>query len=218
MNIALTGPSIRKKEFKEKVADSCNITEFDFGGEVPAHDVMVDLSFDDQPERILAYAQLTSPLILSCVKIQLVGVLAHFGIREKKNIYGINALPTFIHRELNEMSLPFTSEKEAGTTLCEKIGLKPDWVQDRVGLVTPRILFMIINEAYYTVQEGTAGKQDIDTGMKLGTAYPHGPFEWMQQIGIRDVYEVLDSLYQDTREERYKICSLLKTEYLSSVL
>lgn len=85
-------------------------------------------------------------------------------------------------------------------------------------MVTPRILMMIINEAYYTVQEGTAGKLDIDTAMKLGTAYPHGPFEWLQQIGIRDVYEVLDALYQDTREERYKICPLLKTEYLHGAI
>ncbi|MBI1222818.1 MAG: 3-hydroxyacyl-CoA dehydrogenase [Bacteroidetes bacterium] len=218
MNIALTGPTNRKEEWKSKVASSCNILEFDFGKEVPAHDVLVDLNFDDHPERILAYAQLESPLILSCVKIQLLGVLAHFGIHHKKNVFGINAIPTFIHRELNEMSIAFESERSLGDKLCEEIGIKPDWVQDRVGLVTARVLFMIINEAYYTVQEGTAGKSDIDTGMKLGTAYPNGPFEWLEKIGIRDVYEVLDSLYQDTREERYKVCSLLKTEYLQSVL
>ena len=216
MNIALTGPSKRKEEWKSKVASGCNILEFDFGSEIPEHDVLVDLAFDDYPERILAYAQLSAPLLLSCVKIQLIGVLAHFGIREKRNVYGINALPTFINREKSEMSLAFESEKSAAETLCTSLGLKPEWVNDRVGLVTPRILFMIINEAYYTVQEGTANKADIDTGMKLGTAYPHGPFEWVNQIGIRDVYEVLDALYQDTREERYKICPLMKTEYLES--
>jgi 3-hydroxybutyryl-CoA dehydrogenase len=52
--------------------------------------------------------------------------------------------------------------------------------------------------------------------MKLGTAYPHGPFEWAEMIGIKHVFEVLNALYLDTHDDRYKICSLLKTEYLNS--
>lgn len=200
------------------MASGCNILEFDFGKEIPEHDLLVDLDFDDQPERILAYAHLKTPLLLSCVKIQMAGVLAHFSLRHKKNVFGINALPGFIHREKSEMSACFPEEKEHIAPLLASCGIAPEWVDDRVGLVAPRILTMIINEAYYTVQEGTAGKADIDTGMKLGTAYPHGPFEWASLIGIKDVYEVLDALYQDTREERYKTCALLKTEYLRSAL
>jgi 3-hydroxybutyryl-CoA dehydrogenase len=73
---------------------------------------------------------------------------------------------------------------------------------------------MIINEAYYTVQEETATRDDIDRAMKLGTNYPFGPFEWCQRIGINHVYEVLEAVYEDTRDERYKICPLLKKEYL----
>jgi 3-hydroxybutyryl-CoA dehydrogenase len=53
---------------------------------------------------------------------------------------------------------------------------KLDWkyiqVEDRVGMVTPRVIFMIINEACCTLQEGTASMKDIDTSMKLGTNYP----------------------------------------------
>ena len=65
-----------------------------------------------------------------------------------------------------------------------------------------------------TVQEGTATREDIDIGMKLGTNYPKGPFEWLNEIGIENVYKVLEAIYQDTKEERYKICPLLKEEYL----
>ena len=50
---------------------------------------------------------------------------------------------------------------------------------------------MIINEAYYTVQEGTASREDIDLGMKLGTNYPMGPFEWSQAWGLNNIYELL---------------------------
>jgi 3-hydroxybutyryl-CoA dehydrogenase len=91
-------------------------------------------------------------------------------------------------------------------------------VVDRVGLVTPRVICMIINEAFYTVQEGTASKKDIDIAMKLGTNYPLGPFEWAKKIGIENVYLVLDSVYKDTKDERYKICPLLKKEYLNQII
>jgi len=83
-------------------------------------------------------------------------------------------------------------------------------------MVTPRIIFMIINEACYTLQERTATIQDIDLGMKLGTNYPLGPFEWADKIGIKNVYETLLAVYEDTKDERYKICSLLKTMYLKN--
>ena len=71
---------------------------------------------------------------------------------------------------------------------------------------------MIINEAYYTLQEGTASRADIDTAMKLGTNYPFGPFEWSKRIGIKTIVKLLDNIYADTHDERYKICPLLRSE------
>lgn len=99
-------------------------------------------------------------------------------------------------------------------SICEKLETPYLLVDDRVGMVTPRVISMIINEAFYTVQEGTATREAIDMAMKLGTNYPFGPFEWCQRIGIRHVYELLEVLYEDTKDERYKISALLKKEYL----
>jgi 3-hydroxybutyryl-CoA dehydrogenase len=62
--------------------------------------------------------------------------------------------------------------------------------------------------------EGTATKTDINLAMKLGTNYPKGPFEFVESIGLDNVYNQLLSLYKDTMDERYKICPLLKQEYL----
>jgi 3-hydroxybutyryl-CoA dehydrogenase len=101
--------------------------------------------------------------------------------------------------------------------ICQQLQTKFLLIDDRVGLVTPRVICMIINEAYYTFQEGTATKEDIDLGMKLGTNYPFGPFEWCNRIGIRHVYELLEAVYEDTNDERYKICPLLKKEYFKAV-
>ena len=123
-------------------------------------------------------------------------------------------MPTFLERDLLEVSIYKKKTKADLASICDELGTDYVIVEDRVGLVTPRIICMIINEAYYTVQEGTASKKDIDVGMKLGTNYPFGPFEWCTKIGIDQVYELLEAVYEDTHDERYKICPLLKKEYL----
>jgi 3-hydroxybutyryl-CoA dehydrogenase len=111
----------------------------------------------------------------------------------------------------NPYQLAGTSLKE----LADLLGyLNIEVVGSRVGLITPRVICMIINEAYYTVQEGTANREDINQAMRLGTNYPKGPFEWCDAMGLQNVYEVLEAMYSDTKDERYKICSLLKQEYL----
>ena len=63
----------------------------------------------------------------------------------------------------------------------------------------------------------TASEEDIDLAMKLGTNYPYGPFEWARKIGIKHIYEILEALYEDTKDERYKISPLLKKEFLLKV-
>ena len=71
---------------------------------------------------------------------------------------------------------------------------------------------MIINEAYFAIQENIASRGDIDLAMKLGTNYPFGPFEWCEKIGIKNVYDLLNAVYESTKDERYKVCELLEEE------
>ena len=128
--------------------------------------------------------------------------------------FGINAIPGFLSSAKWEISLYRKFETPELEKLTKTLGIDFLPVEDRVGMVKPRIIFMIINEACYTLQEGTASIEDIDMGMKLGTNYPYGPFEWCDKIGITSVFETLAALYEDTKDERYKICPLLKTKYL----
>jgi 3-hydroxybutyryl-CoA dehydrogenase len=69
---------------------------------------------------------------------------------------------------------------------------------------------MIINEAAQVYAEQTAGKEDIDTAMKLGTNYPNGPLEWADKLGIDLIYNILLSLYNEFHEDRYRPHPLLK--------
>ena len=89
------------------------------------------------------------------------------------------------------------------------LGKETAVVQDRVGLVMPRILCMVINEACFALTEQIAQPSDIDTAMKLGTNYPKGPLEWANLIGIRQVVSVLEALRTATGEERYRVAPLL---------
>lgn len=217
MNILITGGEQRINELKEKLPKEANIAiAGDIKGiELIKHDFIFDLNFDDDAGNLQYYASLKDrPVIVGAVKKQLVSVASRF--REKINcrLIGMNTLPTFIHRSKVECSLLNQEGKKTVEIIGQKLGWEILVVQDRVGMVTPRVVFMIINEACYTLQEGTAKIQDIDLGMKLGTNYPYGPFEWADKIGIKDVYETLSAIYEDTGDERYKICPLLKTKYL----
>ena len=130
-------------------------------------------------------------------------------------IFGFNGFPTLFDRSVLEVSLWQNKNHDKLQKICQQLGTAFLLVDDRVGLVTPRVIAMIINEAYYTVQEGTATRENIDTAMKLGTNYPYGPFEWCDRIGVNHIYELLEAIYEDTKDERYKICPLLKKAYLN---
>jgi 3-hydroxybutyryl-CoA dehydrogenase len=217
MIIAAKGQPNQLKELQSLLKDQkilpLKINELD------SYDVIFDLDFDDSPEQIQHYAELKRKLVIvGSVKVQLEELYAELGARPTCTIIGMNALPTFIDRPLLECCATNEIDQVVAQEKLKELGLETRFVKSRVGLVTPRIVCMIINEAYYTVQEGTACRTDIDLGMKLGTAYPKGPFEWSEEIGIDHVYETLEALYQDTKDERYKICPLLKTEYLQSFI
>ncbi|MCX7878342.1 MAG: 3-hydroxyacyl-CoA dehydrogenase family protein [Ignavibacteria bacterium] len=83
-------------------------------------------------------------------------------------------------------------------------------VPDRVGLIFPRVISMIINEAAQLYSEKIASKEDIDTAMKLGTNYPYGPLEWADRLGIGLVTEILSALQKHFGEDRYRVHPLLK--------
>jgi 3-hydroxybutyryl-CoA dehydrogenase len=180
------------------------------------YDVFLDLDFDDNSYRLQDYITNThTTFILGAVKCTLESAAVGLNIPHDWKGIGINALPTFLERNTLECTNPYKLAGKSLKELADLLGYPNiEVVGSRVGLITPRVICMIINEAYYTVQEGTANREDINQAMRLGTNYPKGPFEWCDAMGLQNVYEVLEAMYSDTKDERYKICSLLKQEYL----
>jgi 3-hydroxybutyryl-CoA dehydrogenase len=83
-------------------------------------------------------------------------------------------------------------------------------VQPAVGGVLGRIVCQVINECAFALGEGVGSAQDIDTGMMLGLNYPRGPLVWADEIGLDHVLAVLDGLWEEYREERYRPAPELK--------
>jgi len=217
MKIYVVGAENRIEELKQKLStlEISKITAGPAYGANTDFDIIIDLNFDDSDDNLQYYAELENSLVIvSAVKKQLRAAVSKSSKPIKCKLAGLNAFPTFINRALWEMS--FLNEADENFVLAKlnEINIQAKKVEDRVGMVTPRIILMIINEAFYTVQEGTAEKSNIDSAMKLGTNYPMGPFEWTDKIGIKDVYEGLKAIREDTGDERYKICPLLKSAYL----
>jgi 3-hydroxybutyryl-CoA dehydrogenase len=97
--------------------------------------------------------------------------------------------------------------KEKAETVLAFFNKKIEWLPDEPGFVTARVVSMIINEAYLSLQEGVSTKKDIDKAMKLGTNYPYGPFEWSEKIGLQNIASLLNSLAAE--QPRYTPSPLL---------
>lgn len=219
MNILVIGQDSNLSECSEKFGPSHQYSlakdqqdaEKFFG----TAEVIFDFVIQENPSQIEVYKNNQKAVIfLNTSTITLAQFTSKVEI--SSTLFGFCGMPTFLNRELLEVSLRSEAESIELEHICKDLNTDYAIVDDRVGLITPRVICMIINEAYYTVQEGTATREDIDTAMKLGTNYPFGPFEWCERIGIRKVWQLLDSVCHDTRDERYKICPLLEKEFLNT--
>jgi 3-hydroxybutyryl-CoA dehydrogenase len=104
----------------------------------------------------------------------------------------------------------FETARANAETLISGIGLRAEWIGDGAGLVLPRVMSMLANEAAFALAEGTADEDTIDLAMRLGANYPVGPLAWLRQVGAERVLRVLEHLRAVFAEERYRVAPLLR--------
>ena len=148
---------------------------------------------------------LPSPVIVNSVIITLKELPAGFT--------RINGWNGFLGRNLIEAS-GNNETREVVAEIFSHINRKVEWIPDETGFISPRVISMIINEAYYALEEKVSTKDEIDTAMKLGTNYPYGPFEWSEKIGLKNIHELLEALAKTG--SRYQPAPLLKAEALQT--
>src|SRR5687767_9579576 len=122
----------------------------------------------------------------------------------------INGWPGFLKRNLTEITCITDENKMQAERILICLNRKAEWVPDIKGFISSRVVSMIINEAYFALEEKVSTKEEIDIAMKLGTNYPYGPFEWSKKIGLKNVAGLLTEL--SIIEKRYKPAAFLLKE------
>jgi 3-hydroxybutyryl-CoA dehydrogenase len=136
----------------------------------------------------LNYGHLPSPVFINSV-IQTTG--------NKKNVIRINGWSGFMANDTWEIAGEHDAKAEAVLHFLHK---KTILTADVPGFISAGIIAMIINEAYFALEENVSTREEIDIAMKLGTNYPYGPFEWAKKIGLKNIYNLLEKLSEQNKK------------------
>lgn len=128
-------------------------------------------------------------------------------IHAPEHVLRINGWPTFLSRTVWEIT---GQVNENVDLVFQSLNIKINLVKDEPGFITARIIAMIVNEAYFAVEDDVSSKDEIDIAMRLGTNYPFGPFEWAKLIGTNNILALLQKL--NTTDNRYLPSKLLIKE------
>ena len=170
-------------------------------GSVPS--LILDLAAPDEPEAPLQ----GGPRAICCAA----GSLA--ALDPAGGAVGFHALPPLDEARMVELTRSVDSS-DAAAAAAERffatLAKRTMWVGDAPGLVLGRIVSQLVNEAAFALGEGVGSAEDIDAGMIHGLNYPRGPLRWADEIGLEQVLSVLDGLFDEHREERYRAAPLLR--------
>ncbi|MDQ6608349.1 MAG: 3-hydroxybutyryl-CoA dehydrogenase [Bacteroidota bacterium] len=132
--------------------------------------------------------------------------------RRPAQVIGMHFMNPVPVMKLVEVINGYSTDKEVTKTiieLCKKLGKVPCEVNDYSGFIANRILMPMINEAIYSLYEGVAGVEEIDTIMKLGMAHPMGPLQLADFIGLDVCHSILKVLQDGFGNPKYAPCPLL---------
>jgi 3-hydroxybutyryl-CoA dehydrogenase len=105
-----------------------------------------------------------------------------------------------------------TSEETFTTVydLAVSLGKTPVEIKEAPGFVVNRILIPMINEAAYILMEGISSAEDIDKAMKMGAGHPMGPLELADMIGLDVCLSIMETLYAEFGDSKYRPCPHLR--------
>lgn len=204
MKIVVIGDDVSKKELNSGGIESP--PSIQWMGEIqPVNDAdcYLDLLFNNSKEYIEKLFSLAPALlIINSVENTLAELPAH--------TVRINGWHGFLNGNTVEACGAEYSERSLAEKVFSVFHKTIKWVEDLPGMIAPRVISMIINEAYWALHENISHKKKIDTAMKLGANYPFGPFEWAEKIGLKKIHSLLNRL--SANNQRYAPCPLLREE------
>lgn len=191
MRVVIIADKTREAECRSKAtSNAVNITFFNDveTASVQRADALFDFLFVNDADRIKQLKQFRDGLVfIDAVEHTLPEIDASFT--------RINAWPGFLKRDIIEIS----GTQSSAFNLLDTMGWKYKTVADVPGMISARVISMIVNEAYFAIGENVSSENEIDVAMKLGTNYPFGPMEWAKQIGIKNIYSLLMRLSRESK-------------------
>jgi 3-hydroxybutyryl-CoA dehydrogenase len=147
-------------------------------------------------------------ILAQCVDITASELASH--MRHPERLVGFDGL--FLDGALTLVATPLLSDdaRAEAERLARGLGRLPIWVADTPGLVVPRVVAMLANEAAFALGEGVADAATIDTAMRLGANHPAGPLARAEALGYARVVAILDHLRAEYGEERYRVAPALR--------
>ncbi len=161
-------------------------------------------------EQLDEYAPKSAILATNTSSISITKIAA--ATNRASKVIGMHFMNPVPVMKLVEIINGYATDKEVTNTIVElskQLGKVPCVVNDYPGFIANRILMPMINEAIYSLYEGVAGVEEIDTVMKLGMAHPMGPLQLADFIGLDVCLAILKVLHDGFGNPKYAPCPLL---------
>lgn len=203
------------EEVKEQTLD--NISTFtSYEGNINDCSLVVEAATENVDLKLKIFAELdknsSSDAILA-TNTSSISITKIAAVTSKPNkVIGMHFMNPVPVMKLVEVINGYSTDRQVTSAIMDlsrKIGKIPVEVNDYPGFVANRILMPMINEAIYTLYEGVAGVEEIDTVMKLGMAHPMGPLQLADFIGLDVCLAILNVLYDGFGNPKYAPCPLL---------
>jgi len=210
---------VTKERITEEVKESTleNISTFtDMAEGVKGIDLVVEAATENVDLKLKIFKQLDELtaenviLASNTSSISITKIAAATNRPEK--VIGMHFMNPVPIMKLVEIIRGYATSDEVTNSIMEMsktLGKIPVEVNDYPGFVANRILMPMINEAIYTLYEGVAGVEEIDTVMKLGMAHPMGPLQLADFIGLDVCLSILNVLHDGFGNPKYAPCPLL---------
>jgi len=207
--ILIIGEENRANLLRKKLESNqweIEISDGDDDEDFKEFDIIFDLNFDDDSENFPIYANLRDKLVfLSTVKQSLSESAYIYPAKVRSRIFGLNALEFYLNTEYLEVSAYRRNEWNYAQDFVGKTNFKLIQTEDVVGMYRPSVDFLAINEKISLLNENI---------VSLEHEYFQKEFQYIDQIGVTAIFEVLMAKYEDTKNTAYLPSPLLKRKYL----
>lgn len=191
-------------------------TSTDISAGVSSADLVVEAATENEELKLKIFQQIdasapaTAILASNTSSISITKIAS--ATKRPEAVIGMHFMNPVPVMKLVEIINGYATTKEITETivdLSKKLGKVPSVVNDYPGFIANKVLMPMINEAIYSLYEGIAGVEEIDTIMKLGMAHPMGPLQLADFIGLDVCKSILEVMQKGYGNPKYAPCPLL---------